>query len=145
MAETHVLSALIAKRAELAGKIEHLQDQVRSMVIDLDNVDHTIHLFDPTIELAEISKRPVPPRHSAFRGEVSRIVLETLRNAKRPLTSSEIGQRVLAERGLDTSNPQLLKLMMKRAGACLRHWEKRGTVRKESGPGSFKLWSQNRG
>ena len=102
MAETHVLSALIAKRAELAGKIEHLQDQLRSIVIDLVNVDHTIHIFDPTIELAEIHKRPVPPRHQAFKGEVTRIVLETLRNAKRPLTSAEIGQRVMAERGLDT-------------------------------------------
>ncbi len=140
MTETHVLSALIAKRAELAGKIEHLQNEVRQMVIDLDNVDHTIHLFDPSIELEEIHKRPVPPRHSAFRGEVTRIVLATLRNAKRPLTSAEIGQRVMVERGLDTANAHLLKTMIKRTGACLRHWEKRGAVRKQPGPGNFKLW-----
>jgi hypothetical protein len=29
MAEPHVLTGLIAKRAELAGKIEHLQDELR--------------------------------------------------------------------------------------------------------------------
>jgi hypothetical protein len=30
-------------------------------------VDHTIHLFDPSIELEEIKARPVPPRHQADR------------------------------------------------------------------------------
>lgn len=29
---------------------EHLQDELRSLVIDLDHVDATIHLFDPTVE-----------------------------------------------------------------------------------------------
>ena len=32
-----------------------------------DNVDHTIHLFDPSIELEEIKARPVPPRHRSRR------------------------------------------------------------------------------
>jgi hypothetical protein len=45
-----------------------------------------------------------------------RIVLTTLRNAKRPLTTPEIAQRVMAERGLDSANVRLLKLIMKRTG-----------------------------
>ena len=68
---------LIRKRAEIAGKIEHLQDELRSLVIELDNVDHVIHIFDPSIELKGIKSRPVPPRHQAFKGEVTRIVLQT--------------------------------------------------------------------
>lgn len=35
MAEPHVLTGLIAKRAEIAGKIEHLQDEFRSLIIIL--------------------------------------------------------------------------------------------------------------
>lgn len=136
----HTISALVRKRAEIAGRIEHLQDDLRQAVIDLDNVDHTIHLFDPTIELQEIKSRPVPPRHQAFKGEVTRIVLATLRNAKRPLTTAEIAQRVMAERGLDTGNARLLKLMGKRTGACLRHWHARGMTNKEQGPGQYQLW-----
>jgi hypothetical protein len=38
MAEPHVLTGLIAKRAEIAGKIEHLQE-LRQLVIDLDHID----------------------------------------------------------------------------------------------------------
>lgn len=144
MADPHVLTGLIAKRREIAGQIEHLQDKLRQAVIDLDHVDAAIHIFDPSIELEEIKSRPVPPKHHAFKGEVTRIVLGALRNAKRPLTSEEIAQRVMAERGLDTGNARLLKLMVKRTGACLRHWEKRGAARKRPGPGKFMLWEAAR-
>jgi hypothetical protein len=83
MADPHVLTGLIAKRREIAGQIEHLQDKRRQCVIDLDHVDAAIHIFDPSIELEEIKSRPVPPRHQAFNGEVTRIVRATLRNATR--------------------------------------------------------------
>jgi hypothetical protein len=131
MAEPHVLTGLIAKRAEIAGQIEHAQDHVRELVIALDHIDAAIHIFDPTIELLEIKARPVPPKHQAFKGEVTRIVLATLRNAKRPLTTAEIAQRVMAERGLNTANERLLRTIQKRTGACLRHWEHKGAVLKQ--------------
>ncbi len=78
MAEPHVVTALIRKRAEIAGQIEHTQTQLRQLVIDLDNLDATLRLFKPDIDLEEIRPKPLPPRHHAFKGEVSRIVLDTL-------------------------------------------------------------------
>ena len=39
MADPHVVTGLIAKRAEIAGQIEHTQDQLRQLVIDLDHID----------------------------------------------------------------------------------------------------------
>ena len=144
MADPHVLTGLIAKRAEIAGQIEHTQDQLRQLVIDLDHIDASIHIFDPSIELQEIKARPVPPKLHAFRGEVTRIVLITLRNAKKPLTTQDIAQRVMAERGLDTANVRLLKTMTKRAGACLRSLQKQGAVARQPGPGQFMLWEMAR-
>ncbi len=144
MANENVVSGLIRKRAEIAGQIEHLQDRLRQLVIDLDNLDATIHLFDPDIELGTVKPKPIPPRHQAFRGEVTRIVLTALRNAKKPLTTRDIAQRVMAERGLDTSNERLLRLMSKRTGACLRDHRKRGLVRSEPGPGQFLVWTITR-
>lgn len=140
MADPHVLTGLIAKRREIAGQIEHLQDQLRQHVIDLDHVDAAIHIFDPSIELEEIKSRPVPPRHQAFKGEVTRIVLATLRNAKKPITTADLAQRVMAERGLDTANVRLLKTISKRTGACLRHWRTKGIVRSIEGPGQYNVW-----
>jgi hypothetical protein len=134
----NVLHALIRKRAEIAGKIEHLQDQMRAAVIDLDNIDASIHIFDPSIKLEK--SRIVPPRHQAFRGEVSRIVFTTLRNAKIKLRTADVAARVMAERGLDTSNVRLRKLISNRVGSCMRLWEKKGLIRGEFGPDRLKYW-----
>ncbi len=80
MTQSHVLSGLIAKRAELAGKLEHHHATVRQLIIDIDAIDQAIRMFDPDIELSEIKPRPVPPRHAAYKGgEVSRLILGALR------------------------------------------------------------------
>ncbi len=71
----HVVTALIAKRAELAGKIEHLQSEVISATVELDHIDASLRIFAPDIDISEIGARPVPPAHHAFRGEVSRIII----------------------------------------------------------------------
>lgn len=47
MAEPHVISALVRKRAELAGDIENAHEALRKMVLDLENLDATLVLFDP--------------------------------------------------------------------------------------------------
>ena len=121
MVKTHVLSALIRKRAEIVGQIEHTQDALRQLVIDLDNLDATIRLFKPDIDLAEIKPKPLPPRHHAYKGEVSRIVLDALRQSPKPLTAQELAQYVMAHRGLNTADRRLVRAIGKRVGACLRH------------------------
>ncbi len=60
------------------------------MIIDLDNIDAMIRMFAPDIELNEIKPKPLPPRHAAYKGEVARIVLATLRDAKRPCSTQEL-------------------------------------------------------
>ena len=77
MENEHALSALLRKRAELAGQFEHHQAKARQLLIDLDSVDATIRMFDPDIDLTEVKPKPMPPRHAAYKGEVARIVLGT--------------------------------------------------------------------
>lgn len=121
MKNEHVLSGLIKKRGEIAGQIEAAQTQLRMLIIDLDNLDATIRIFQPDIDLEEIKPKPLPPRHYAFKGQITRIVLDTLRQSDRPLTSKEIAQHVMADRGLNTADKRLVQIMVKRVGACLRH------------------------
>ena len=47
MKNEHVLSGLIAKRAELAGKVETLQREMRETVLAIDHIDAAIRMFDP--------------------------------------------------------------------------------------------------
>jgi hypothetical protein len=118
MENDHVLSGLIRKRAEIAGQLEAAQNALRMLIIDLDNLDAAIRIFDPDIDLAEIRPKPLPPRNHAFKGEVSRIVLGMLRTADR----------------------RLVKVIGKRVGAVLRHHRQTGTVRSLDGDGQLLLW-----
>ena len=140
MAEPHVVTALIRKRAEIAGQIEHTQTLLRQLVIDLDNLDATLRLFKPDIDLEEIRPKPLPPRHHAFKGEVSRIVLSALRQSDRPLTTHDLAQHVMAGRGLNAADKRLVRLVGKRVGACLRHHRNRGLVQSKRGQETHLVW-----
>ena len=112
----NTIAGLLDKRREIAGEVQHTETRLRQLIIDLDNLDATIRLFEPDIDLAEIKCKPLPPRHHAYRGEVSRTVLDALRQSERPLNTQELAQHVMAHRGLNTADKRLVQLMGKRVG-----------------------------
>jgi len=121
-----LLNGLTRKRAELAGKIEHNQLTLRHLIAELDHIDATIRIFEPTIDIGAIRPKPVPPRHRAFKGEVTRIVFDALREAKVPITSRDIALRLMKERGLNPDDKELSIIMVKRVVACLGVQRKKG-------------------
>lgn len=136
----HVTSGLLAKRAEMAGKVEGLQDQLREAMIALDHIDCTLLLFDPNLDLAEIKPKPLPPRHHAFKGQVTRAILAMLRASDGPLDSKAITLRLMAERELNSADKRLTKTMQKRVSAALRNLRDRGLTVSEQGKGSLLVW-----
>ena len=50
MAESHVVSALVNKRAEIAGMITRTEQQLGQFRADLVHLDATIRLFAPEME-----------------------------------------------------------------------------------------------
>jgi len=140
MTQPHVVTGLMTKRAELAGMLEHHQAKVRQLMIDLDAVDQALRLFNPDIELEMIKPKPLPPRHAAYKGEVARIVLGTLRDAKRPCSTQELTMHVMAERGMNTADKGLVKTVTKRVGASLRHHRAKGLIRSVGGLGGLLVW-----
>jgi hypothetical protein len=141
MKNEHLLSGLIAKRAEIAGKIETLQREIRDLVAALGHVDASIRLFNPNVDLEDINPK-LPPRHMAFKGEVSRLVLNALRKSEKPLPVSELTLIVLAGRGLSPDDKPFMRILSKRVGACLRNLKKKGLVSMTRLPGS--LWEIDR-
>ena len=91
----------------MSRRVGGLQGQIRQASIALDHVEETLRLFGPEIDMAAISPCPVPTMHHAFRGEVSRIVLESLRTASGPLSTTQITERVMRDRGLDLNDKRL--------------------------------------
>lgn len=139
MADPHVLTALRTKRAELAGLIDALQDQLREAMIAVDHVDCTLRLFAPDIDLDEIKPKPLPPRHHAFKGQVTRAILAMLRSDG-AMDAKAITIRLMAERELNPNDKVLAKAMQKRIGAALRNLRERQLVSSSQGPGAYQIW-----
>lgn len=140
MKNEHVLSGLIAKRAELAGRVETLQRDMREAVLAIDHIDAAIRMFDPDVELDDIKPR-LPPRHQAFKGEVSRLVLNALRKAGKPLPVAELTLHVLAGRGLTNNDRPFMRVLGRRVGACLRNLRKKGLVTLTRSVDGIGLWA----
>jgi len=70
----YILTGLAKRRAELAGEIEATHEQLRSMVLGLENLDATIQQVDPNYQVEAIRLKAFrPPKDWANRGEMSRI------------------------------------------------------------------------
>jgi hypothetical protein len=141
MAEPHVLTALVKKRAELAGDIERTQTDLQRMIRDLENLDATILLFDADYQIESIKPKTFrPPSDWSKRGQMTRIILSVLRQAAEPLTTRDIAFQLMQERALDTGDVALLRLMTKRCGVALRLQRDKGLVCAEQGPGQYMVW-----
>jgi hypothetical protein len=136
----NVLNALVAKRALIAGQIEHNQLTLRHLIAELDHLDATIRIFNPAIDIGAIRAKPVPPRHAAFKGEVTRVVFKALREAKAPISSRDIALTLMTERGLNPDDRELSVIMVKRVCACLRVQKNKGFIRNAPYDGGLQGW-----
>lgn len=141
MADTHVVSALKEKRIKLATEIEGLKQQLHQRVIDLDHVEAALKLFDPDVVISELGPRKVPQVLSDIHGDTGRVILDTLRTATAPMSTTAICEVIMKARGLDTDDKALCRLMMRRTVANLKHWAtKRGLIRSMPGPNKQFAW-----
>src|SRR5690606_3692277 len=92
-------------------------------------------------DLTEVKAKPLPPRYVAFKGQVTRAILDMLRTSGEALDSKAITLRLMAERELNAADRKLLKTIQKRVGAALRNMRDRGLVSSSQGKAGLLLWS----
>ena len=91
MAMPHVLSGLIAKRAELAGEIAAAEARLGQLRADLVHLDSVIRLMDPDAAPETIPPKRTAPGQGWFgKRELPRLVMEVLREADEPLPAAAI-------------------------------------------------------
>src|SRR5690606_34499753 len=86
---------LIRKRAALVGEIEALQAEAAKKVADLHALEAVIRIFDPNIDMEELPHRRIPPPYAAFRGEMARFFLATLREHAGGLTTLDLALAIM--------------------------------------------------
>ena len=134
---------MLRKRQSIADDLDAAQNKVRLLIQAIDAVDATIKLFQPDMEIGIVRVRPTPRRHTAFRGESSRMILNLLREAGEPMTTRDIVLAVMTARGLNATDKPMHETMRMRVGASLRGMRDRGSVTSSEGRGASVLWSLN--
>lgn len=128
MAESHVISALVDKRSELAGLIQHYQQEINRLSGDLEHIDAAIKLFNPEYDLRTISAKAHRERNKYFKpGELGRLILDILRNSQKPMTSRQIACAVLYAKSLE-QNTKNVERFQTRALDTLRKQVASGVV-----------------
>jgi len=142
MAESHVVTGLVEKRSELAGRIDHHRREIEQLVEEVMHLDATIKLFSPDYNLRGIRRKSYRPRNRYFQqGECQRLVLELFREADAPLSTRRIAEALLAHKGLENTSA-LIEQMQKNALAVVKRLESRGVVQVAGQEGSGKTWKR---
>src|SRR4051794_15476453 len=101
MADELATAALVRKRAELAGRVEHTRGELDAMLARLAALDATLRLSAPQLRPRATRPKPFPPlRGPEQPGMRVRDVLGALRETGRPMTTREIAERLLAGRAV---------------------------------------------
>jgi hypothetical protein len=98
---THVLTALKAKRTEIAAQVSSTEAKLTKLRVALANLDAAMDVLTPD----HIAKSRRRTRYFE-RNALSRIVRETLRDAPKPVTAGEIASRAIAAK--DCQLPPML-------------------------------------
>jgi len=142
MAESHVLSGLVAKRSELAGEAEHCRQELQRLAAALGHLDATIRLFDPDYDLGSIRPRTRRRGQRWFGpGECQRLVLEVLRDAAGPLSDQGVTVAVTARMGLQ-DRPEALAALQKTTLAVLRRLVGKGAAQSVALADAARAWER---
>lgn len=103
MAESHIVSGLVAKHSELAGLIHFHQTEIERVAADLKHLDATLKLFAPEYDLRSLGVKRVRKNNSSNMGGFKRFanreshtwVLDQLREAAQPLTTGAMAEQII--------------------------------------------------
>lgn len=134
MAESHIVSGLVAKHSELAGLIQFHRSEMERVAVSLQHLDATLKLFAPEIDLRSLGTRRV--RQSSVGGGFKRfkskeshtLVLDQLRVAVEPLTTVMMCTAIMANRGMEDTQ-ELRTSIQRTLTGTLRRLEQRGLVK----------------
>ena len=141
MAETHVISGLVAKRSELAGLMQDYQKKVDQIRVAVVHLDASIRLFSPDYNLQDIKPKAHRQRNSHFKpGECQRMVLDIFRQAKGgALTSRQIGEQLALRKGLDVT-PNAIAQLQKTVIAIVNRLLVSGALEEADKDGTSRTW-----
>jgi len=135
----YALAALKERRASIDGEIQACELRLRSLNEALCHLDATLSLFDPDYDPKSIRAKRRYDRAKLFgRGKLTRLILDALRKAGRPLATAEVIAAIAVELNFGSDIPAGVKA---RVRAGLRYLCKaRGSIVRE-GARAAAIWN----
>jgi hypothetical protein len=132
MRYTHAIAGLRRKRAYLMGEIEQAKRGIAKLRDQLAAVGATLRLFHPEADPNHIAPiRPFKANNVWFRrGEQTRLTLEALREAGKPLPLPAIADYVMRAKGVPREDWEVWVRGRNHVRIALRRLAERGQVRK---------------
>ena len=138
MAETHVLSSLRSKYAELMGQLRLLERDAERLRVDLSHVECAMRLFSPDCEMPT-AKRPRKANRWSVGGSGTRMALAVLRDADRPLTAHEITLEAMRRAQMPTDDGIVVKAVASSLRGSLKRRVGKGVVMADGYPARWAL------
>ena len=102
MGQTHIVSGLVTKRAEIDGQIIARLAEIKDLKQVLHHLDRTIKVFSPEFDLRTIRATRTNTRNALFaHGEAQRLVLGVMREHGEAMTSRQITDAIIDRKGFE--------------------------------------------
>ncbi|GAB1392895.1 hypothetical protein MASR1M60_10580 [Rhodocyclaceae bacterium] len=138
MAESHVVTGLVAKRAELTGLVTHHRQEIARIETNLQNINAAIKIFAPEYDLRGIRQKQYRTYSRLFKkGECYRLSLDTLREAGGKATTAAIAAKIVTERGFPLDQQGTV---CDSVNNSLRYAERHGAVGRAGLDGISVIW-----
>lgn len=122
MADPHVITALVAKYAELQGQLKANEQEADRLRTEIAHIEATIRIFRHDADLSLVAPRMPRNRSPWFRkGQCAQAALDVLRRAAMPMSAREIALQVLKERGITDANGRSVKFLTSAIYGVLAH------------------------
>jgi hypothetical protein len=136
MTESHVISALVNKKAELLGLIEYHQKEIKKLTEVMTHLNASIKVFDPNYNLSSIQSRQFRTKNQIFaHGELSVLIFEVLREAESPLTSAQVADAIKSKKNITVN-------IIENVQSSLQLQARNGNIQKEI-KNKIAFWSKN--
>lgn len=141
MVEKHVITALVERRARIAGELHQTQLHAMRLKSDLACIDTCIRMFKPDYEVESITPKVTFQKNPAGlpKGAGSRQALDILRESGESLTAQELAQRVLHRMGKEPSDRAIEMLAKTIHSSFSRQKSPVVTLDRSTWPGKWRL------
>ena len=128
MGQTHIVSGLVTKRAEIYGQIISRLGEIKALKQVLHHLDRTIKVFSPEFDLRTIRATRTNTRNALFsHGEAQRLVLGVMREQGKAMTSRQIADAIIEHKGFEVTVHTVTQVQ-KNVLNVLRRLECKGVV-----------------